>query len=420
MVVVVLLGLSGIISGYEVAFFSLPTSDVESIALRKHLGDRHVLFFRRRPQRLLATLLLANNLVNLGLILLLATVLGSLHSLLQWPTAVWVILDTVLITGLLLVFGEITPKVYAANQQLRFLRLFSVLMRGIYYAFAPFSWVLARSTRFLYRKPLGLAEMSQDELKGAIDLTDIREADADEKQLLKALVNLNHMPVRAVMRPRVNVIAFDETQPAEQLFAVINQHPYSRFPVFRETLDTVIGVLHIKDLLPALEADVNYAWQDAVREPLFVPESMRIGPLLQRFKDERLHIAIVVDEYGGTAGIVTLQDILDEIFGELTEPESHTERRAVRRLSDDSYLLDGSLPLQEAARMLQLPDDYFDGIREENDTLGGLLIELNGNFPSQGQVIVAQDLHFEVAAQTGKRIQLVKVSRPAHPPTEEV
>jgi gliding motility-associated protein GldE len=411
-IVFLLLICSGIISGFEVAFFSLPQRDYERIRAgeTRHFNDRHIFYLKQRPQVLLATILLSNNLVNIGLILLMAYFMLGLREFWQLGEGVWTLIETGLISTLLLLFGEISPKVFASYRQLKFLRLFSPFLRLLYYLFLPLSMPLANSTGFLYKPgDRERRNITFQELKHAIDITSDTESPQEEKRILKALVNLNSIQVRSVMRARVDVRSLEVKMSREEVRQRINEYGYSRIPVYEDTLDNIKGILYIKDFLPLLKQDKNFRWQSLIRPPYFVPESKRINRLLNEFKEKRLHIAIVVDEFGGTAGIVTLQDILEEIFGEIYD-EFDKYELVYSQLDENTFVFDGKTPLLDVCKIAGIPEESFEDVKGENDSLGGLILEITGRFPAQGEVISFKHFKFEVEAVTSKVIKQVKLT----------
>ncbi len=424
LLVVILLGLSAIISGYEVAFYSLPSGDLDRIREEpSHFSDKQILYLQNRPQRLLATILLSNNLVNILLILLSTLFVDMLKDQIGGKLWVWFIIQTVAITSLLLLVGEITPKVYANHRQLRFLRMFTPVIRFLYFLFLPISFVLSRSTRFLFRRVEDKDEQTRitnQELRTAIDMTPEIDTTEEEKQILKALVNLNHIPVKAVLRSRVDVIAFDSAMTNAEVLQRIAHEGYSRYPVYQDSLDNIIGILHIKDLMPLLKGTHNEDWTKFLRAPFFVPESKRISTLLNQFKERRLHMAIVSDEYGGTEGIITLQDILDEIFGEIKEQENKN-RSVIRQLSEDTYVLQAQTSLLDLPRIFDIEPEVIERIKGENDTLGGLIVEHAGKLPPQDYELTVDRMQIKVLEVSNTRIESLQVTclPPPPPDTDE-
>lgn len=418
---VVLLLLSAIISGYEVAFYSLPGADLDRIREEKsHFSDRHILFLQQRPQRLLATILLSNNLVNILLILLSTLFVDALKDHFGGAGWLWFLIQTVAITSLLLLIGEITPKVYANHKQLRFLRLFTPIIRSLYVVFLPISFVLSRSTRFLFQRVNNQEDQTRitnQELRTAIDMTPEVDTSDEEKQILKALVNLNNIPVKAVLRSRVDVVAFDTALSNAEVLQRIAAEGYSRFPVYTDSLDNIEGILHIKDLMPLLKGTQNAKWTNFLRKPFFVPESKRISTLLNQFKERRLHMAIVSDEYGGTEGIITLQDILDEIFGEIKEQENKN-RSVIRQIDEETYELQAQTSLLDLPRLFAIDSDFIESIKGENDTLGGLIVEHAGKLPQKGYELNLSPLQIKVLEVSPTRIENVLVTCEVLPEAE--
>lgn len=410
LLIVALLGFSAIFSGYEVAFFTNPKTDDAS-----HSGDgfvnRTLRRFRQHPQQFIATLLISNNFVNVAIVMLSAMVLGNLRmsGLVHLSDTLWTLLDVAVITSLILLFGEITPKVLATHQRKFFLSSFSVVLYGCYVLFHPASWLLSRTSRlFRYRPSDEKREISYDELRKAIEMTPDADSPREEKQILKALVNLNSISVRAIMRARVDVKAIDVRASTQEMLHLVAEYGHSRIPVYENSLDEMRGVVYIKDLLPLLrDPNPKEDWTRLMREPYFVPEGKKINNLLNEFKEKKLHFAVVVDEYGGTAGIVTLEDILEEIFGEIGEGGDQVEL-PYSQLSDSEFVFDGKMPLLDVCRIAGLDEHTFDDVKGETDSLGGLILELHGKFPQRGYTLRHSHFEFTIEALTATHIKRVK------------
>ncbi len=421
LVIALLLVLSAVFSGYEVAFFSTRPDDPLPASERSFLG-RCLLRFRQNPQQFIATLLISNNLVNVAIVLLAAMVLGNLREsgLVTLDNSLWALVDVALITALILFVGEITPKVLATHRRASFLRRYTGILYGAYVLFQPLSWLLARTSRLIRYQPSDdRREVSYEELRKAIDLTPDTASPREEKQILKALVNLGNISVRAIMRARVDVKAVDIRTPTPELLRLVAEYGHSRIPAYEGSLDQVRGILYIKDLLPLLRTpDTTEGWTHLLREPYFVPEGKKINNLFNEFKEKKLHFAVVVDEYGGTAGIVTLEDILEEIFGEIGESGDSSEL-PYSQLSDTEFVFDGKMPLLDVCRIVGLDEHTFDEVKGETDSLGGLILELHGRFPQRGSTLHYRQFAFTIEAVTATHIKRVKFKVEPQPILEE-
>jgi len=408
--IVALLFCSAIFSGYEVAFFTDRATEEEP-RTRNGFVSRTLRHFRQHPQQFIATLLISNNFVNVAIVMLSAMVLGNLRlsGLVHLSDTLWTLLDVAVITSLILLFGEITPKVLATHRQRLFLRGFTTVLYGTYILFQPASWLLSRTSRLIrHRPPKELREISYDELRKAIEMTPDADSPREEKQILKALVNLNSISVRAIMRARVDVKAIDVRASTQELLRQVAEYGHSRIPVYENSLDEMRGVVYIKDLLPLLrDPNSKEDWTRLMREPYFVPEGKKINNLLNEFKEKKLHFAVVVDEYGGTAGIVTLEDILEEIFGEIGEGGDQAEL-PYSQLSDSEFVFDGKMPLLHICRIAGLDEHTFDDVKGETDSLGGLILELHGKFPQRGYTLRHSHFEFTIEALTATHIKRVK------------
>jgi gliding motility-associated protein GldE len=414
-----LVGLSGILSGFEAAFFSLQRAEFEAIQNSKSATDQFLVRVQRNPQRLLATLLIANNLVNVGFILLATFLLMDVRQAVTanavgWlqSDALWLGLELLIITGVLLFLGEITPKVYATHRQLRFLRLFGGVVRAMYSLLLPLSWALSRASAFIYALPRRPDDTpSVQELHQAINLAGECDIQQQEKHILRALVNLDHISAKAIMRARVDIQALDLEDSLDEVLTQLKAWGYSRVPVVEGSLDQVRGLLYVKDLLRAQHQDPNLDWHALIRPPFYVPENKKIGSLLNEFKEKRLHIAIVVDEFGGTAGLVTLQDILEEIFGHISE-ENKPADLVFEQLSPTEFVFEGRTSLLDVCRLLHLDDSFFETVKGEHDSLGGLILELHGKLPEPGTELHFDGFAFVVDAATDRVIERVRVKLP--------
>jgi len=417
---VVLFSLSALVSAAESAYMSLTKIEIDEFREGEEPNDKLVWKLLSEPQKLLATILITNNFVNVMAILIANSLQFGRTDGQGWDMTweVWgahislmAIIQVVAVTSVLLFIGEIIPKVYATKNRIALAPKLSPFIAFLQKILAPVSYALISLT-YVVNKNINFAQenTSLQELRHAIDLTTSGIGKtAEEKQLLKGIVAFGNIPVRSVMQARVDVIAIEKGASFEAVMAMIVEHGYSRMPVYEESLDKITGILHIKDLLPMLnEQDPQIDWDALPREPYFVPENKKIDTLLDDLKRQRRHLAIVVDEFGGTAGIVTLEDIVEEIFGEIAD-EFDSDALTYTKKSDTEYIFEGRAPLNDMKRVLHLPDDTFDDARGDNDTLGGLLLEIHGRIPKRGEIIHYRAFAFHIEAVSESRIHQVKV-----------
>jgi len=404
---VFLLGMSAFASGSEIAFFSLSPSDLNSMDPEKNSKDRNIEFLREDSERTLATILVTNNFVNVTIIMLCNFIFGSI---IDFGNAYWLqfLCITVLLTFLLLLFGEIMPKVFARQNSLSFCRS---VVGGILFArklFWPIETILLRSSvvaEHILRKDNHV--LSVDELGQALDLTDKNEI-KDEQSMLRGIIRFGDESVKEIMTSRKDVVDIDIKTPFSKVVKCIVENNYSRIPVYQDNSDNIRGVLYIKDLLLHIGKPDTFRWQSLIRPPYFVPETKKVDDMLREFQDNRVHIAIVVDEFGGTSGIVTLEDVLEEIVGEIHD-EYDDDDKTYRRINSNTYVFDGKTLLSDFSRILNIPDDEFSDIEGEADTLAGLMLEMKGDFPSVHETFEYDKFLFEILEISERRIASVKV-----------
>ena len=403
----ILLFVSGFASGSEIAFFSLSPSDLNELDEEKNDVDAKIQRLRKDSERTLATILITNNLVNVTIIMLCNYFFAHVVS---FGRAVWLqfIVVTVLLTFLLLLFGEIIPKVYSGQHALKVCRRFAPAITVLSRLFRPLSAILIRSG-VLAGKVVQKENhvLSVDDLEQALELTD--EADLkEEKNMLEGIVRFGDETAKEVMTSRQDVVSLDFRSTFPDVISCIVENNYSRIPVCQGSLDKVRGILYIKDLLPHLSKPASFRWQSLIRPPYFVPETKKIDDLLRDFQEHKVHIAIVVDEFGGTSGLITLEDILEEIVGEINDEYDEEEKNFVR-LNANTYVFEGKTLLTDFCRDLNLDDDLFDEVQGDADTLAGLLLELKGDFPKQHERIEYNQFKFEIVEIDGHRISKIKV-----------
>lgn len=404
----VLLGLSGFASGAEIAFFSLSPSDISELNGSKQSRDKTIQVLREDSERTLATILITNNLVNVTIIMLCNFIFARL---VNFGNAVWLqfLCITVLLTFILLLFGEIMPKVFSRQNPLAFCRRcvggISICRR----VFWPLETILLRSG-ILAEKVVQKENhvLSVDDLEQALELTDKNDI-KDERSMLKGIIRFGDETAKEVMTSRQDIVDLDIKCSYADVLKCIVENNYSRIPVYQENEDNIRGVLYIKDLLPHLSKPATFRWQSLIRPPYFVPETKKIDDLMREFQENKVHIAIVVDEFGGTSGIVTLEDILEEIVGEIND-EYDEDTKSYSKLNYNTYLFEGKTLLSDFCKVLNVDDDEFVDVEGDADTLAGLLLESKGDFPSMHEKIDYKNYTFEVMEIDQRRISKVKVT----------
>lgn len=406
---VCLLGASAFASGSEIAFFSLSPSDMAEINGLKTDKDSKIKMLREDSERTLATILITNNFVNVTIIMLCNYIFGNL--IYFGERAYWLqfILLTVLLTFLLLLFGEIMPKVYSQHNPLAFCR-WSVdgicLCRKIFW---PLENVLLKSG-MLAEKVVQKENhvLSKDDLEQALELTD-KEDIKDEQKMLKSIIRFGDETAKEVMTSRQDIVGLNIKSSFAEVLSCIVENNYSRIPVYQENADNIRGILYIKDLLPHLNKPNSFRWQSLIRSPYFVPETKKIDDLMREFQEFKIHIALVVDEFGGISGLVTLEDILEEIVGEIND-EYDEEDRSYSKLSYNTYIFEGKTLLSDFCKILNLEDDEFSDVEGEADSIAGLLLEIKGDFPGIHEILEYKNYVFEIVAMEERRISKVKVT----------
>ena len=404
----VLLGISGFASGAEIAFFSLSPSDISELNGSKQSRDKTIQVLREDSERTLATILITNNLVNVTIIMLCNFIFARL---VNFGNAVWLqfLCITVLLTFILLLFGEIMPKVFSRQNPLAFCRRcvggISICRR----VFWPLETILLRSG-ILAEKVVQKENhvLSVDDLEQALELTDKNDI-KDERSMLKGIIRFGDETAKEVMTSRQDIVDLDIKCSYADVLKCIVENNYSRIPVYQENEDNIRGVLYIKDLLPHLSKPATFRWQSLIRPPYFVPETKKIDDLMREFQENKVHIAIVVDEFGGTSGIVTLEDILEEIVGEIND-EYDEDTKSYSKLNYNTYLFEGKTLLSDFCKVLNVDDDEFVDVEGDADTLAGLLLEIKGDFPSMHEKIDYKNYTFEVMEIGQRRISKVKVA----------
>ena len=407
-IIILLLFCSALISGAEVAFFSLAPNDVEILKKEKSKKTKLVLNLLKNPNKLLATILITNNFINIGIIIL-STYLTA--SVFQFPenSIMEFMIQIIVITFVIVLFGEITPKVYANRNALLFSKWMSTPLNLSSKIFSPLSFLLTSSTAFIDKRLKQTKEVvSMDEISEALELTTETQQNEEEQKILKSIVEFGSIDVKEIMKSRVDVIAIEKNILFEKVYELVVESGFSRIPVYKKKFDDVIGILYIKDLIPHLEQKGDFKWQDLIRSAYFVPETKMISDLLKEFQDKKIHLAIVVDEYGGTSGIVTLEDILEEIVGDITD-EFDDDGNFFSLLDEHNFIFEGKISLNDFLKTVKGETDYFDDVKGDSDSLAGLILELKGEIPNKGEIIKFDPYTFTIESSDKRKIKRIKV-----------
>ena len=406
---VLLLIASALISSSETAFFSLQPADIDDLESRNDVKSKLVLKLREKPKTLLATILIGNNFVNVTITLLSTYIMALLFDMVNYPVAAF-LLEVVIVTSLILIVGEITPKIYAGKRPVKVARFMARPLRFLISFFKPLSKPLVNSTSFMDKhleKKKG--DISMEDLSTAVDIATEDSTPLDEKQMLKGIASFSEKEVSNVMIPRVDIIGVEKNMEFTEMLAIVIKSGFSRIPVYEETMDKVSGILYVKDLLPYLDAQ-SYEWQKLIRPAFFVPENRKINDLFQDFREKKIHIAIVVDEYGGTSGLITMEDVIEEIVGEINDEfdEANLEEHYTKQ-DDGSYLFKAQTSIVDFCKVFGVDENYFEPMQGEADTLAGLILEIEGRIPEIGFKFNFEKFHMEITDADTKRIKEVKV-----------
>jgi gliding motility-associated protein GldE len=407
---------SAMFSAGETAYFSLTKAQIDLLRTSASAGHRRILRHLSDPRRLLANLLIGNNVVNLTIILLFYFMFFKVLDFGPYP---WIpaVLQTFVVTALIVFVGEVIPKVYASRNPLSVALWFSMPLQISELIFRPIIWVLINSTgildRWIVRKQ---TQLSKDEINQAIDLTFGQEQarSGSEKELLKGIVNFGELEVRQIMVPRLEIKALDSKSSLEEILPLLRDWGYSRVPVFSESMDQMVGILYLKDLFTRLNQGRNFRWQELLRKPFVVPDTKHIDDLFREFKSRRMHMALAIDEYGGVSGLVTLEDILEQIVGEIQDEFDTDEQRLCRKIDTDQYWVAGKMLLQDLSRETGWDWSEFSEKLEGVETMAGLILELEGRIPAQGEVLLHRGFEFLVLQADARKIVSVHLKRNPH------
>jgi putative hemolysin len=403
-----LLFCSALVSGAEVALFSLSQKDIDD-TLQEHPSKGKIISeLLEKPKKLLATLLVANNFINIGVVILFSYVGHNIFSAINSPILKF-ILEVIVVTFLILLFGEVLPKVYASRNNIKFAKSIAYPIAGLDKLLSPISLPMRKVTIYLHNK-LGKQKtnFSVDQLSQALELTDSEETSTEEQKILEGIVTFGNTDTKQVMSPRMDIFALE----IDESFAAINskiiEKGFSRIPVYRDNIDQIEGVLFVKDLLPHINKE-EFDWKTLLREPFFVPENKKIDNLLKDFQSMKSHLAIVVDEYGGTSGLVSLEDIIEEIVGDISD-EFDGDNSNYSKIDDKNYLFEGKINLKEFYRVIDVDEELFETKKGEAETLAGFILEILGNFPKKDQKITFENCLFSIETVDKKRVKQIKVT----------
>ena len=413
LVVIVLLICSALISGTEVSFFSLQLKSLEEEEeSSSDLSLLRVITLLKRPKRLLATILVANNFINIAIVIIFTSISDSFLGAIDNPVFA-LFIEVGIITSLILIFGEILPKVYANRNALIFSKRMSLFISILdRYILFWITYPMSQTTSFL-EKSLGdqKNQFSVDKLSQALELTADNETTLDEQRILEGIVNFGNTDTREVMCPRMDMFAISFESSLNEIIPSILEKGYSRIPVFHDKMDNIKGILYIKDLLPNLE-NPNFVWQDILKTPIYVPENKKLDDLLKEFQQKKIHLAIVVDEYGGTSGLITLEDIMEEIVGDISD-EFDEDDLNYTKLDDTTFIFEAKVSLKDFFKAINLQEiEVFESIKGDSETLAGLLLEIARKFPKKGQKIRFKNYVFIVEELDQMRIKQVRVETP--------
>ncbi len=405
LLVILLIG-SALISGSEVALFSLSKSDIKSKLDLKSFNIISNLL--EQPNKLLATILIVNNLINIGIVILFTRIGESLFVNINSPILKF-ILEIVVATFLILLFGEILPKIYASRNNINFSRLIAYPLRILDIIFSPLSFPMQKFSNYI-KDSLAIqnSNISIDQISHALDLTRPEDTTQQEQKILKGIVNFGNIETKEIMRPRIDIFALEMGINSEEVLRSIVATNFSRIPVYDDNLDKIIGVLHIKDLLPFLDTK-EFKWKELLREPLFIPENKKLDDLMLEFQEKKVHLAIVVDEYGGTSGLVSLEDVIEEIVGDISD-EFDDDNLLYSKVDDNNFIFDGKTSLHDLCRIVKIDKEIFDEYKGDAETIAGFILEISNSFPKKNSKINFMKFIFKIESIDKKRIKQIKLT----------
>lgn len=405
----VLLICSALVSGAEVALFSLTQAEIDAELESNSKPIEIVSRLLEKPHKLLATILVANNFINIGVVLLFAYLSQYLFNSVE-SEVIRFIIEVIVVTFLILLFGEILPKVYASRNNISFSKFMAYPLKFLDVVIAPLSIPMRSFTRSINAKlRQQKSNLSVDQLSQALELASDEDTTKEEQKILQGIVNFGNTDTKQVMRPRIDIFALDNTSTFKEILPDIIKNGYSRIPVYTENVDQVIGILYVKDLLPHIDNPM-FDWTTLLREPYFVPENKKLDDLMSEFKEKKVHLAVVVDEYGGTSGLISLEDVIEEIVGDISD-EFDDEDLIYSKLDDHNFVFEGKTNLKDFYRIIKLEDEtIFESNKGEAETLAGFVLEISGSFPKRNSKITFENYVFTVEAVDKKRIKRLKVT----------
>ena len=405
----ILLFCSALVSAAEVAYFSLTTKDLDDCS-REHPSQAQIISsLLQKPKKLLATLLVANNFINIGVVILFSFIGRNLFTSIASPLLKF-ILEVIVVTFLILLFGEVLPKIYASRNNVKFARFFAFPLSILDKLLSPISLPMRSITIYLHEK-LGNKQKSNfsvDQLSQALELTSSEDTSNDEQKILEGIVSFGNTDTKQVMSPRIDIFALEINESFEEILPKITEKGFSRIPVYKDNIDQIEGVLFVKDLIPHINKK-TFDWKTLLREPFFVPENKKLDNLLKDFQSMKSHLAIVVDEYGGTSGLVSLEDIIEEIVGDISD-EFDSENLNYSQIDDKNFIFEGKINLKDFYRIIDVDEELFETRKGEAETLAGFILEILGNFPKKGQKINFENCRFTIESVDKKRVKQIKVT----------
>lgn len=419
LIIFFLIGISALMSASEIAFFSLTQVELDNLRESDNSTDNRVAKLLDRPRNLLSTILVINNLANVGIIITSYFVTKKMFNFFDiqvgpivFPgVALEFIWNIVLVTFFLVLFGEATPKIYATHNKLKISRLMSGVMLLAVNFFKPINFLLIAAAKFWEKRLKKYkTEIAIEEINKAIEITVENKESKQDANLLKGIVHFGNIMVKQIMRPRTEMISLDSEMNFKELILSILESGYSRYPVYKDNPDNIMGVLNIKDILEHLNQDEHFGWQNHIREPFFVPETKKIDDLLREMQGNRKHLAVVVDEFGGTSGMITLEDILEEVVGDISDEFDDANESGFKKLDDKNYLFDGKTQLVDVTRLMELENDAFSEVGNDAETLAGLVLEIAGKIPRGGEDFRYAGYKFTIITVNNNRIEKVKVT----------
>ena len=404
-----LLFCSALVSAAEVAYFSLTPKDIDDCS-RKHPSQATIItLLLAKPKKLLATLLVANNFINIGVVILFSFIGKSLFASIVSPLLKFIV-EVIVVTFLILLFGEVLPKIYASRNNIKFAKFFAYPLSLLDKLLSPISMPMRSLTIYLHEK-LGSKQKSNfsvDQLSQALELTSSDDTSNEEQKILEGIVSFGNTDTKQVMSPRIDIFALEIAESFEEILLKITEKGFSRIPVYRDNIDHIEGVLFVKDLIPHINKK-TFDWKTLLREPFFVPENKKLDNVLKDFQSMKSHLAIVVDEYGGTSGLVSLEDIIEEIVGDISD-EFDVENVNYSQIDDKNFIFEGKINLKDFYRIIDVDEDLFEIRKGEAETLAGFILEIIGNFPKKGQKINLGNCRFTIESVDKKRIKQIKVT----------